>query len=227
LRPRRAGWAILPLLPHRSSGVRASWPCWSATWPAGDRPCWCWPGEPGIGKTSLLREAVQRAPGQGWHVLEGGCQRRGGQEPYAPLLQALERHLRQRAPAQVRTDLRGCAWLVRLLPELAAAPIEPLPAWTLAPEQERRLMVGAVARFLGNVAGSAGTLFLLDDLQWAGNDALDLLATLVRSTEAPLRVVGAYRDTEVQPHDPHRSRRRRVFIPPCGRRGSSRSCIAS
>jgi len=47
-------------------------------------------------------------------------------------------------------DLQGCAWLVRLLPELAAAPIEPLPAWRLAPEQERRLMFGAAARFLGN-----------------------------------------------------------------------------
>ena len=135
-------------------------------------------------------------------MLAGGCQRRGGQEPYAPLLQALERHLHHRSPTQVRADVQGCAWLARLLPELAAAPIEPLPAWTLSPEQERRLMFGAVARFLGNVAGSAGTLLLLDDLQWAGSDALDLLATLVRSSEVPLRVVGAYRDTEVQRQDP-------------------------
>jgi hypothetical protein len=63
----------------------------------------------------------------GWRVLAGGCQRRGGQEAYAPLLQALERHIRIQSPAQLRTDLRGCAWLVRLLPELAAGPIEPLP----------------------------------------------------------------------------------------------------
>jgi hypothetical protein len=64
--------------------------------------------------------------------------------------------------------LRGCAWLVRLLPELAGGPIEPLPPWTVSPEQERRLMVGAVERFLANVAGPAGTLLVLDDLQWAG-----------------------------------------------------------
>jgi predicted ATPase len=60
-----------------------------------------------------------------------------------------------------------------------------------------------VARFLANVAGPAGTLLVLDDLQWAGADALDLLAALVGSAaEVPVRVVGAYRTTEVQPDDP-------------------------
>src|SRR5205085_6306505 len=48
-----------------------------------------------------------------------------------------------------------------------------------------------------------GTLLVLDDLQWAGQGALDLLAALVRSSsQGRLRVVGAYRDTEVQPRDP-------------------------
>jgi tetratricopeptide (TPR) repeat protein/transcriptional regulator with XRE-family HTH domain len=158
-------------------------------------------GEPGIGKSRLLREAAQRAAARGWTVLQGGCQRRGGQEPYAPLLDALKGHLRRRSPAELRSDLRGCAWLVRLLPELTGGPIEPLPAWTLPPEQERRLMFEAATRYLENVAGPAGTLLLLDDLQWAGPDALDLLATVVRAATAPLRVVGAYRDTEMQPSD--------------------------
>jgi transcriptional regulator with XRE-family HTH domain/tetratricopeptide (TPR) repeat protein len=160
-------------------------------------------GEPGIGKTRLLQAALPRAAGHGLRVLEGGCQRRGGHEPYAPLLDALQRHIRDQASAQQRTELAGCAWLVRLLPELAAGPIEPLPAWTLPPEQEWRLMVQAVLRFLGNVAGPAGTLLVLDDLQWASPDALDLLTVLARSAaEVPLRVLGAYRDTEVRPQDP-------------------------
>jgi tetratricopeptide (TPR) repeat protein/transcriptional regulator with XRE-family HTH domain len=160
-------------------------------------------GEPGIGKSRLLQEAGDRVAQGGWHVLVGGCSRRGAQEPYAPLLRALQRAISSRSPAQRQRDLRGCAWLVRLLPELADGPIEPLPTWTVPPEQERRLMVEAVVRFLTNVAGPAGTLLLLDDLQWAGPDALDLLATLVRfATEMPLRVIGAYRDTEVQPQGP-------------------------
>jgi predicted ATPase/DNA-binding XRE family transcriptional regulator len=159
-------------------------------------------GEPGIGKSRLLQHTAQQAPAGGWRVLVGGCQRRGGQEPYAPVLQALALVLDGQTRAKARTMLRGCAWLVRLLPELADGPIEPLPGWSISPEQERRLIFGAVERFLTNVAGPAGTLLLLDDLQWAGADALDLLAALVHARTVPLRIVGAYRDTEVHPGDP-------------------------
>ncbi len=160
-------------------------------------------GEPGIGKSRLLGEAVGRGEGYGWRVLYGGAQRRGGQEPYAPLLEALERCVRGLEPARVGAALEGCAWLARLLPELAEAGLAPLPAWTVPPEQERRLVVAAVTRFLSNVAGPAGTLLVLDDLQWAGRDALDLLDALLRAaSRAPLRVVAAYRDTEVRLGDP-------------------------
>lgn len=159
-------------------------------------------GEPGIGKSRVLAAAVQRGAAAGWQVLTDGCQRRGGQEPYAPLLGALKGYLQRLSPAALSAALHECAWLVRLLPELAGGPIDPLPSWTVPPEQERRLMVEAVIRFLANVGGPAGTLLVLDDLQWARSDALDLLTALVRSAAAVrLRVVGAYRDTEVQPLD--------------------------
>ncbi len=141
-------------------------------------------GEPGIGKTRLLREAVARGAAYGWRVLHAGCQRRGGQDLYAPLLGAIEQYVRDahaREPERLRVALRGCAWLARLLPELAEDELEPLPAWTVAPEQERRLVADAVSLFLSNVAGPAGTILALDDLQWAGLDALDLLTALVRS----------------------------------------------
>jgi transcriptional regulator with XRE-family HTH domain len=160
-------------------------------------------GEPGIGKSRLLRAAIPRAAGAGLRVLEGGCRQRGGQEPYAPFLAAFQRHLQSQRPAQLREDLRGCAWLVRLLPELAGGPIEPLPADAVPPEHERRLIFAAVTRFLTNVAGPMGTLLILDDLQWAGADALDLLAALARAAdEVPLRIIGAYRDTEAPPESP-------------------------
>jgi transcriptional regulator with XRE-family HTH domain len=155
-------------------------------------------GEPGIGKSRLLHEAAQRADAHGLRVLAGGCQRHSAQLPYAPLLPALEHQLQGLTPAQLRCVLAGCAWLVRLLRGLEQGPIEPLPAWVLPPAQERRLVFAAVARLLGNVAGPGGTLLLLDDLQWADPDALALLASLLHSA-APGRVLGAYRDTELQP----------------------------
>ncbi len=159
-------------------------------------------GEPGIGKTRLLQEAAPRAIPRGWAVLAGGCSRGTG-EPFAPLLQALERHVASRAVAALRAELAGCAWLVRLLPDLPADAIEPLPHWVLQPEQERHLLFKSVSRFLTNLAGAAGTLLLLDDLQWAGADACDLLASLLRQPQdVPLRLVGAYRDTDVGPAHP-------------------------
>jgi predicted ATPase len=154
-------------------------------------------GEPGIGKTRLLHEAAARARDAGWTVLAGGCTRRSGQEPYAPLLGALARCLATRPPALLRTDLDGCAWLARLLPELAERAVVPAPAWELPPEQERRLMFDAVERVLANLAGPAGTLLVLDDLQWAGPEALDLLAALAYAApNCPLRLLGAFQQTE-------------------------------
>ncbi len=159
-------------------------------------------GEPGIGKTRLLQEAASRAIPRSWAVLAGGCGRGAG-EPFAPLLQALERHVASRSVAALRAELAGCAWLVRLLPDLPPEALEPLPHWVLPPEQERHLLFKAVGRILANLAGAAGTLLLLDDLQWAGADACDLLASLLRQPpDMPLRVVGAYRDTEVGPEHP-------------------------
>ena len=47
------------------------------------------------------------------------------------------------------------------------------------------------------LAGPAGTLLVLDDLHWVGPDAVDLLAALLAAAGAPpLRVIGAYRDSE-------------------------------
>lgn len=160
-------------------------------------------GEPGIGKSRLLQEAAQRAPVAGLQVLHGGCARSGGEEPYAPLVEAIERLVRGYELLRLRTILRNCAWLVRLLPELASGPIEPLPDWQLTAAQERRLMFKAVGQLLANVAGPSGTLLLLDDLQWASPDTFDLIATLIRSAgDTRLRVIGTYRDMEVQSTHP-------------------------
>jgi transcriptional regulator with XRE-family HTH domain/tetratricopeptide (TPR) repeat protein len=174
-------------------------------------------GEPGIGKTRLLRETAARAQRAGWRVLSGGCTRRSGQASYAPFTVALAQAIAHTTRAQLRRDLQGCAWLGRLLPELIEQALVPTPTWQLPPDHERRLLFGTVGRYLANVSGPAGTLMLLDDLQWAGGDALDLLESLLRDAAAalqeasqetsegpyaPVRVVGAYRDTEVHANDP-------------------------
>jgi tetratricopeptide (TPR) repeat protein/transcriptional regulator with XRE-family HTH domain len=159
-------------------------------------------GESGIGKTRLLQAAAERATPLGWTAIQGTCHRRSATEPYAPFPGALLRLLRARSPAQQRMDLHGCGWLARLLPELTESGVLPAPTWSLPPDQERRLMFAAVVQLLVNVARPAGTLLVLDDLQWASVDGLDLLAALLReATLTRLRVVAAYRAGDIGTRD--------------------------
>ena len=158
-------------------------------------------GEPGIGKSRLLAEAKRRADASAWTTLAGTAQRGSSRQPYTPLLEAIEQHVTALPSEALRRVLADAPWLTRLLPELADAP--PQTSWTLPPEQERRLIFTAVARYLAHMGTHAGTLLILDDLQWAGADALDLLASLVRSpSSARLRVIGAYRESESDPSTP-------------------------
>jgi tetratricopeptide (TPR) repeat protein/transcriptional regulator with XRE-family HTH domain len=156
-------------------------------------------GEPGMGKTRLLEEAVSRAAGGGWGVARGGCLRRA-HDAYAPLSGALDDAL-QRLPAAQRAEaLQQAGQVDLLLPELAL-PGGPRPSeggapTAFQPEQQRRLLVSSAGRLLRALAGPAGTLLVLDDLHWAGPDAVDLLAVLLAAAGAPLRVIGAYRDSE-------------------------------
>ncbi|HEX8036702.1 MAG TPA: AAA family ATPase [Ktedonobacterales bacterium] len=160
-------------------------------------------GEPGIGKSRLLSEAATLAAEAGFQVMTGGCSGRGGQGPYAPLLSALEHHLASLPPARCRAYLRGCEWLTRLLPELSVTYGITPPTWTLPPEQERRLIFAAVARYLAAAADSQGIVLILDDMQWAPPDALDLLVHLIRAgAQMAVQVLVAYRDTAIQPGDP-------------------------
>jgi predicted ATPase/transcriptional regulator with XRE-family HTH domain len=152
-------------------------------------------GGAGYGKSRLLWEVARGAVGYGFRVLEGGCHR-SGREPYDPFLVVLTTYIQSQPSAQLRMDLRGCGWLARLLPELPADLLEPVPLVSVPQEQERRLMFDAVVRFVGHIAGPAGTLLVLDDLQWADPDAVELLALLARAAGTSLRIVGAYRESE-------------------------------
>jgi transcriptional regulator with XRE-family HTH domain len=157
-------------------------------------------GEPGVGKTRLLCEIGSRAFARGWGVLAARC-RRGG-ESYGPLLDLIVRAIRRQTPAERRANLRGCAWLGSVLPELVEILPAPVPSWPLGREAERRLVTAAITRFLTNMAGPAGTLLLLDDSHLADGDTLELLPHLVRATtdednSLAIRVIGTYRSTEV------------------------------
>ena len=150
-------------------------------------------GEPGIGKSRLLAEARQLAANAGAPVLTGAGRR--GDDPYAPIVDALARLARQLPRPALLALIRDEPGLLALLPELAAL----LPAAGAPPaEHHRRLVFDAALRLLEDAAaGSGRVVLLLDDLQWADPAAADLLAHLVTRMGARLRVVATVRAGEL------------------------------
>jgi transcriptional regulator with XRE-family HTH domain len=159
-------------------------------------PVLSYEGEVGIGKSRLLAEAVTMGTAAAMPVLVG-VGRRGG-DPYAPLAEALADHLRRTPAGPLAAQLRGCAGLDGLLPELA----DRLAGTRGDAGQGRRLMFEATGRFLDNLGGTGRVLLVLDDLHWAGAEAAELLNFLVRRHWARLRVVVAHRIGEVAPGSP-------------------------
>ncbi len=149
-------------------------------------------GEPGIGKSRLAAELARQAHQGGATVLFGRCDEGTG-VPYQPFVEALGAYLRTaRTPALGRLG----AELARLVPEVSGMAADLPPPVRSDPETERYRLFDAVAAWLAAVSAESPTLLVLDDLHWATQPTLSLLAHLVRSGE-PLRllVVATCRDS--------------------------------
>jgi predicted ATPase len=165
-------------------------------------------GAPGIGKTRLVRDflvGVGEAVGQAPRVYRGGT-REGG-----PAYEVFSRILRARlgivdgmdteaAMNQVRSQLAevlddrkigDVAYFVGQLLELSFQD-SPLIRAVEADSQQIRSMRRAVLKnFLETDAGKGGEPLVLvfDDLQWAHDDSLELLAYLVEHLHGPVLLV--------------------------------------
>lgn len=140
-------------------------------------------GEPGIGKTRLLIDAADQGEQYGWIVMRGEAHRDEGQHPFAPIYQALHRHLASLTPTQHEQALATFTPMLGLFPELVRPGSSPVKNWQPTPDQERRLMFNSVAQYFAHLADSNGVLLILDDLQWAQPDALTLLKALLRNPD--------------------------------------------
>jgi class 3 adenylate cyclase/DNA-binding SARP family transcriptional activator/tetratricopeptide (TPR) repeat protein len=149
-------------------------------------------GEPGIGKTRLAAELARHCHVGGATVLFGRCDEGTG-VPYQPFVEALGAYVRQ-ARAPVIGRLGG--ELVRLVPEITERAGDLAPPLRSDPETERYRLFDAVAAWLAAVSAEAPVLLILDDLHWATQPTLALLAHLVRSGETlRLLVVASCRDS--------------------------------
>ncbi|HEY8766096.1 MAG TPA: AAA family ATPase, partial [Dehalococcoidia bacterium] len=161
-------------------------------------------GEPGIGKTRLVSELALHAVDRGLQVLSGRAYETEGMPPYLPFVEALQQHVRNRRPDELRAELDGNApYLAKLLPDLQRLLPEIQESPALGPEAERYRLFDGVSDFLLKVATGAPLLLFLDDLHWADGATLLLLGHLARRLpEGPLLAVGTYRNVEVEAQHP-------------------------
>ncbi len=147
-------------------------------------------GEPGIGKTTLLGEFARRVHSKGAAVLFGRSDEQG-LLPYQPWVEALERHLGALPPVE-RERVLGDGALARLLPSLPQAGLSGDPAG------DRHRAFEAVRTLLEEASAERPLLLVLDDLQWADPDSLQLLRHIARMAyEAHVLIAISLRQTEL------------------------------
>ena len=150
-------------------------------------------GEPGVGKSTLVDALAEEA---GVAVGVGQCLgHRGPGEPYMPVLGAIGELARGPAGETVVATLAQAAptWLVELPWLLCNAP-EAEAVRQRAQGATRARMLREMLEALDAIAATAPLLLVLEDLHWADDSTLDLLAALLRRREpAPLLVLGTFR----------------------------------
>ena len=160
-------------------------------------------GEPGIGKTRLVTEAVRSAHDRGAIVLWGRCDEDLG-APYEPFVEAIRHYVAVVSPDQLRAELGALGGeLVRIVPEISArvpSLAEPMRADA---DTERHRLFDSVVDLLAEISAAHPVVLVLDDLHWADKPTLVLLRHLLRSA-APMRllVVATYRDTDLDRRHP-------------------------
>jgi len=153
-------------------------------------------GEAGIGKTALLAYFRAENCGARVQIAAAHCvQQHGSTEPYLPVLEALDRLAKSSPPTLEVLRRHAPTWLVQM-------------PWLLGPEEVQGLesaisdatrtrMLREMARAVDEVAADRPLILLLEDLHWADEATLDLLASVARRPDpARLMVLATYRPAE-------------------------------
>ena len=149
-------------------------------------------GEPGIGKTALVRHFSEQQRRSGATVLVGRCSEQESVpfNAFDGVVDALSRELGSLPAAEVAALLpRNVSLLTHVFPVLLrvqAIAQAPRPRVDTTDSNEvRQRAFAALRELLARLADRRPLVVVLDDLQWADADSVALLDLIIRPPEAP------------------------------------------
>jgi class 3 adenylate cyclase/tetratricopeptide (TPR) repeat protein len=157
-------------------------------------------GEPGVGKTALVRQLISEAERRGALSVFGRCYESEGTVAYAPFVEMLEQALSVMPADVIMEDMGDSApEVARMVPELRRRFPEIPEPLDIPPDQQRRYFFNAVSDFIARGAQRFPLVLVIDDVHWADESTL-LLTEHLASRIANERVlaIGTYRDVELE-----------------------------
>ena len=134
-------------------------------------------GEPGIGKSRLLKELAREAARAGRLVLSARAAEFEAEAPFGVVVEALDDRIAALGPETLeRLDPTCVGLLGEIFPALAGPDAQRGPA--LAAERYR--LHRAVRALLEELGTPDGLVLILDDLHWADAASVELLCHLLR-----------------------------------------------
>ncbi len=165
-------------------------------------------GEPGIGKSRLADELAAHAASTGMLVLRAACGEGGGAPAYWSFVQLIRAALggadRDIAGSRVGREhaphvMQDVAQLLPELRQLVAAPACRPRHRRPEHEQARFRLSESIAMVLRALAAITPLMLVVEDLHDADQPSLLMLRFVVRQLkDAPVLILGTYRDVEVQ-----------------------------
>ena len=138
-------------------------------------------GEAGIGKTSLAEAFLERAGDAGSTVVAARCYEEEVDLAYSPVIDALQTALNQTHEWASKVPDHVLAEGVRLVPPLAPN-LRP-EADLGGPGAHHRFLEALSTLLVASCSGERPGVLFFDDVQWADEAAIDVLAHLVRRFE--------------------------------------------
>jgi DNA-binding CsgD family transcriptional regulator/tetratricopeptide (TPR) repeat protein len=154
-------------------------------------------GEPGSGKSRLVRELAEEVADEGAIVLYGTCDAVVA-TPYRPFVEAFDHLVRRADPRDLRRDIGTAgAELGRLLPDLEQRVGQLQASVAADADTERHRLHTAVTDLLAAIGRRSPVLLVVEDLHWADAPVLLLLRHLVRTCpDVRMLLLATFRDTE-------------------------------